>query len=448
MAFYQLFKNTSLDSLIIFAFLLYTLYCLLGMQAKNPNFRIYMAAGCSLFYVLYAVTLLLGILVYTPTPTLSPMHPYWYYFLCTFFVAFLFSCLYLNGSCFVKATYILYYIAIIQLYQYICSPLYDSEPTMPKNLFMLCDLLTTALRYLLLYLFSVILKKNRIPASSVPFEASQLSILYFPLSFLIYCQVKISYPRIEAYSDFLMAIIMLPSLPIMYYLFSSLVDFYDQKRKLSQALYETKIQMTRYRYSIEVEERIKKERHELKNNYLYIQSLLRLKQYSQLEAYLSNYLEEQMEAISSISTGNLMIDYLLNRKSAEARKKGIKVYTEILVPEHLSVNEEIFSTVFLNLIDNAIEASQKEINPDIQISLKIIHNYLSCSISNKINPKRILANPHFETTKDSPGNHGFGRRIVKDALKNSNGIFQDAIAGNYYTVKFMIPLLSSADPHN
>lgn len=443
MVLYQLFKNASLDSLIIFAFLLYMLYCLLGMRpGKRPVLQ-YMTAGSVVFYALYAGTFFVGILVYTPEQSLTPTHPYWYYFLCTFLVAILFSHINLNGSPFVKITYILYYITIIQLYQYICSPLYDSEQVMPANLFMLYDVLTTVLRYFLLYLFSVILKKNKILISSMQFQPSQLLILYFPLSLLIYCQVKIFYPQIEAYSDLFIAVIILPNLPIMYYLFSSVVSFYDQKKNLGQALYETKIQLTRYRYSIELEERIKKERHELKNNYLYIQSLLRLKQYSQLEEYLSNHIEEQMESISSISTGNLMIDYLLNRKSTEARKKGIKIYTEILVPEHVPVNEEIFSTVFLNLIDNAIEASREEINPDIQIALKIIHNYLSCSISNKINPKRILANPDFKTTKEDSGNHGLGRTIVKEALKNGNGIFQDNIEGNYYTVKFMLPLLLS-----
>ena len=265
-------------------------------------------------------------------------------------------------------------------------------------------------------------------------------MLLFPISLIVFFQFSLQNTRVSQNAEPILAAIVLPNLIVMYYLFSSMISFYRQKETLTAALYETKNQMARYRYSIELEERIKKERHELKNNYLYIQSLLKLKQYDQLDTYLSGHIEEKMDAISSISTGNLMIDYLLNHKIAEARKKGIKVYTEILVPEHMPVNEEGFCTIFLNLIDNAIEASQQELNADIQITLKTIQAYLSCGISNKVNPRRILANPNFTTTKKDPEHHGLGRIIVKETVADCNGIFQDSMEGNYYTARFMLPL--------
>lgn len=441
MSLYQFFRYTNIDSLIIFTFLLYTLFCLLGMRDEKYSVRQYLLLGSAIFYILYAGTVYLDILTYSSTGSI-PTHPSWYYFACTFFISSFFAHFYLNGSLFVKITYILYYIAMLQLYQYVCSPLYNHATVLPEYLYMLGDVLTTVLRYFLLYLFSVLLKKNKIPVTSIRFSPTLLLILYFPASLLIYYQLKISYIQIKLFSEPILAAVILLNLPIMYYLFSYVVKFYDQKRKLSQALHETKNQLSRYRYSIELEERIKKERHELKNNYLYIQSLLRLKQYDQLDKYLSSHIAEHMEAISSISTGNLMIDYLLNHKLAEARKKGIRVYMEILIPDHLPVAEETFGTIFLNLIDNAIEASQNESQPDIHISFKVVRQYLSCSISNKVNTEKILANPDFNTTKASPENHGFGRTIVDEAIKSSNGIFQDTLEGNYYTVKFMLPLLS------
>ena len=69
---------------------------------------------------------------------------------------------------------------------------------------------------------------------------------------------------------------------------------------------------------MELEERIKKERHELKNNYLYIQTLLNEQKYDKLQAYLDETICEKIKSISAISTGNSMIDYILNRKISEA----------------------------------------------------------------------------------------------------------------------------------
>ena len=440
MYLYKLYRESFLDSLIIFVFLLYTLHCLIDVNISRRNRYMYMIAGSLTFFLLYNVTSYLGIFVEYLNSDSIASHPYWYYFLCTFLIAAVFAHFYLDGHLFAKITFILYYISILQLYQIICSPLYKAVGDLSPKQFMIWDIITTLIRYLLLYLFSVFSKKNRIDITSIQYKPRYLLMLLFPVSLIVYYQLAMLYPNITVYSEPILAAIVLPNLLVMYYLFSSVVRSYEQRELLTEALYETKNQMARYRYSIEVEERVKKERHELKNNYLYIQSLLKLGQYERLETYLSEHIEVKMEALSSISTGNLMIDYLVNRKTEEARKKNIKVYTEVLVPEHMPVNEENFCTIFLNLIDNAIEASQSEINPDIQITLKTVNNYLCCSIANKINPKRIQYNPDFETTKPDPSHHGLGRIIVKETIESCNGIFQDSLEGNYYTAKFMLPL--------
>lgn len=440
MELYQLYTSSYLDSLIIFVFLLYTLYCLTGMRPGRHSLTVYLSVGSAVFFLLYNVTFYLHILVDNPYPGSVPTHPYWYYFLCTFLVAVVFSHIFLTGSVFVKITYILYFISILQLYQIMCSPLYKAIEKLTVTQYMTGDIVTTLLRYLLLFVFSMLLRKYRMDISSLRYKPQYLPILLFPVCLIMFYQFSLMNSRISEYSEPILAAIVLPNLFVMYYLFSSMVGFYRQKETLTAALYETKNQMARYRYSVELEERIKRERHELKNNYLYIQSLLKLKKYDQLDAYLSGHIEEKMDAISSISTGNLMIDYLLNHKIAEARKKGIKVYTEILVPKHMPVNEEGFCTIFLNLIDNAIEASRKELNADIQIILKTKQDYLFCSISNKVNPRRIQANPNFATTKKDPEHHGLGRIIVKETVESCNGIFQDSLEGNYYTAKFMLPL--------
>ncbi len=440
MEFYQLYTASFLDSLIIFVFLLYTLYCLTGMNPRHNSPALYLVGGSVVFFLFYNVTSYLHILIEYPFPGSEATHPYWYYFLCTILIAAVFAHFFLNGSDFIKVTYILYFISILQLYQIICSPLFNAREELTAVQYITGDIVTSLIRYLLLLLFSMFLRSFRVDISSLRFKPQYLFILQFPVCLITFFQLSMQNSRISEYAEPILAAIILPNLIVMYYLFSSMISFYRQKESLTAALYETKNQMARYRYSIELEERIKKERHELKNNYLYIQSLLKLKQYDQLDIYLSGHIEEKMDAISSISTGNLMIDYLLSHKIAEARKNGIKVYTEILVPEHMPVNEESFCTVFLNLIDNAIEASRQELNADIQITLKTIQAYLSCSISNKVDPRRIQSNPNFATTKKDPEHHGLGRIIVKETLEACNGIFQDSLNGNYYTAKFMLPL--------
>ena len=57
---------------------------------------------------------------------------------------------------------------------------------------------------------------------------------------------------------------------------------------MNAALQETKAQLSHYRYSIVLQDEIRKERHELKNKYFYIQTLVHEKKFEQLEDYLNH----------------------------------------------------------------------------------------------------------------------------------------------------------------
>ncbi len=135
-----------------------------------------------------------------------------------------------------------------------------------------------------------------------------------------------------------------------------------------------------------------------------------------------------------------MIDHVLNTKLLQAKKHGIKTYTEILIPEKISINEEDFCTIILNLLDNAIEASIKEKDPDIQIYLNIKNNYLVFCIKNRVGHNVLKDNPKLCTSKKDTSAHGLGLKIIKRAIRNSNGIFDVSIKNNYFVATVMMPI--------
>ena len=135
-----------------------------------------------------------------------------------------------------------------------------------------------------------------------------------------------------------------------------------------------------------------------------------------------------------------MIDYILNRKIAEAQRHGIKVYSEILLPAELPINDDEFCTIFLNLFNNAFEACSQVDNPDIHITIKCIKSYLTLEVSNKINSELLSNNPELKTTKTDKENHGLGLKIIKDVVSRNDGIFQTTIEGNYFHGKVMLAL--------
>ena len=159
-----------------------------------------------------------------------------------------------------------------------------------------------------------------------------------------------------------------------------------------------------------------------------------------LEDFLDKEIGSQMQSLSEISSGNLLMDYILTSKIQEAHKLDIKTYVEVLVPENLPISDDNLCTILLNLLDNAIEASSQEENPDIQIIIKCNGNYLICRILNKVSSDILKENPSLATTKEDKDFHGQGLNIVKDTVKKNNGIFRYAIEGDYFCVTVMMPL--------
>ena len=63
------------------------------------------------------------------------------------------------------------------------------------------------------------------------------------------------------------------------------------------------------------------------------------------------------EAISD--TGNKCIDALINVKYTTAKEKGIDFILKIFIPEELPINQCDMGIVLGNILDNAIEATEK-----------------------------------------------------------------------------------------
>ena len=439
---YQIYRAAELDGCILMFFLLLTLFVLFGEKHKK-SLPVYFLGGLAMYIVLYYLTFFMLPAVFSASGAASPRHPYWYGFLCTAISALLFSHLMLRGTPAAKLTYILFYLSFVQLFKVTCIPLYSAEDTMSASVYRRLDMLTSVLLYVLLYLFSLLCRRVKLPDTKGVFSARFLLAMYLPVAILMFYGIRFSgADALSEYSEQYLAAIILIAMPLLYYLFASMLRYFAEQRRMDRALSMANAQVERYRLSAELEDRLKLERHELKNRYMYIHTLLRQEKYRQLDAYLEQEIGQTIDALSAISTENPTIDYALNRKIRQAQNAGIKIYTEVLLPAAVPVDDAAFCTVFLNLINNAIEASLDEEQPDIHITLKCIQGYLYCEIANCVRAEKITENPELQTTKSDAANHGLGLRIVRETIRKNDGMLQMGLDSNYYKVSFMLPLRS------
>ena len=265
-------------------------------------------------------------------------------------------------------------------------------------------------------------------------------ILYFPVSILLSTLITSNTPKLWVKFAPILAAIIITNLPIIYYFFAGIISSYEQKKQLNAALQETKAQLSHYRYSIILQDEIRKERHELKNKYFYIQTLIHEKKFDQLEDYLNHVIGEKLSSLGEIQTGNTLMDYILNQKIQKCRKNNIKVISEILIPEHLNISEDTLCTILLNLLDNAITASLHEKDADIHISIHCVQNYLVCKIKNKCSYNVLEQNPNLTTTKQDITHHGFGIPIIRETVEKNNGILNFNYDNHYFIATVMLEL--------
>lgn len=294
-----------------FAILIYMLHCIFP-QKKAPW------TTASYFVVTMGVFLILKYIPYV-LPFWDYDRPYWYFYVISLPLALLFSHICLEGNFLSKTVYISFFTAFIQLAKMACSPIYRNESIIPAAEYQIIDIIFFIILVGLLILLASTFINWPLLIDKTNNHPRYYAVLYLPISLSVYYLLGVMNISFwDEYKDAILAFLIIPILPIFYDLFSTFMISNDEQRRLDKALTETKAQVFRYRYSLELEERIKKERHELKNNYLYIQTLLNEQKYDKLQAYLDETIGEKIKSISAISTGNSMIDYILNRKISKA----------------------------------------------------------------------------------------------------------------------------------
>ncbi len=436
---YRFYREFTLDGIIIFFFLSIILYVLCEPKDQRMSIRRFAGLGTLAYTALYlGVPMLMQVVLSIP----RRVPPYWYFFLCMVVTAVIMGRLFLKSSFFHQFLYTLFFVALVQLFKIVCSPLYLQEPTMPRVLYAFFDILTTLIQYGTLFLLFRFFQRFQLNPSIQVLPKTTLFMLYFPVSLLLGGILSVAVSG-SAYVAPILSAVILTNLPLIYIMVSRVISAYEEQRRLDAALAQSQAELAAYQVSADLREQLRRERHELKNKYFYIQSLLREHEYEQLNEHLDQVLGNLSETLSTLETGNTFLDYLLGRKLGEAKELGIQTRAEITLPRDLPVENEALCTILSNLLDNAIEASKQEPEPELRISMRCAQNYLICIISNRVSRNILAVNPNLQTTKGDSANHGYGTKIIRQTIEQQNGIFHIEVIDGFFVAKVMLPILQS-----
>ena len=156
---------------------------------------------------------------------------------------------------------------------------------------------------------------------------------------------------------------------------------------------------------------------------------------------LEQYLDELADDLThtSIQTGNVMADAVLNSKLSVAEQKSIQLNVKAHIPKGIEMTDVEMCSVLGNLLDNAIEACEK-----LPCDKRFLRVYIDkfkgqfyLSVQNS-SPSIQRDKGIFRTTK--AGTHGFGLFRIDRIAKKYGGYVNRQYEEGVFATELLLPL--------
>ena len=353
-----------------------------------------------------------------------------------FLITVIYSLLFIRGNFFSKFTIVtVIYCSLVTIYNfsyYICLIMAYS---MKLTTYLIVNFIITRLLFITI---SYIILKYKIKSEyNPPFYYWYILIEIYLLNFCVSFILEKSNISSQKFAFMLMGMLIINIL--LYISFSKIISDYEDKLLYLMDKQYLKLQLQSYEENKKVFMILNGFKHDLKNHMLCMQIMLKNHQFKELDNYFWHLNNEVSKVITKFNTGNTVIDTVLSSKIALANFHKIPI--DIQIPNLIEVEIKDFElcAILSNLLDNAIESSNKTKQPAIKVKISSLCNCIIIIISNRTDDNILTNNPKLITTKKDKVNHGIGLSIVDDIVKKYGGTISFYMDSGYFNVNIIIP---------
>lgn len=187
---------------------------------------------------------------------------------------------------------------------------------------------------------------------------------------------------------------------------------------------------------MELQEKNRILRHDLRHYFTVFQELLAAGNVEEAKSYADEVISTKLQAEGVYMTGDKILDAVLNHNDSVCKSKGIRFHAE--VSAHLPQGQMEFAIALMNLLENAIEAEEREKDKDIELEIYESAGVLLVTVKNRISQSVMKKNPEFKTRKENSKLHGLGRKSVKSLIEDLDGTFYEEEKEGYFVSNIVI----------
>ena len=214
----------------------------------------------------------------------------------------------------------------------------------------------------------------------------------------------------------------------------------EELEQKTQALDEQLIQQKqRYNQLGEAYRDIRSFMHDTQKHFDYINECVRKQEYDVIIAHTQEAMADLESRYATVNTGCLAIDALVSNFMLQTKTKGIQLTTSLKVEaQRVPVSDYHLAIILGNLLDNALNACQGQLNPKIVLKIQQVeNNAFAIYIANTYVPgpdDKVVQN-----LDEMDFIHGYGLDNVKKSVRAYNGIMRVKHEQDVYSVAIVFP---------
>ena len=225
---------------------------------------------------------------------------------------------------------------------------------------------------------------------------------------------------------------------LIYYLYYALVKSHRMATEMQTMQAKLEQDLEFYRRSEALTQEYRSLRHELKNHFSVMESLLREKRYDQLHQYFEEYSGKKRPQLEEFRCPNPLVSSVISHQMNTALSAGVQLDVIAAVPEVLGIADDDLCSLLSNLLDNGVEGCLRAGKSCVKATLHTDKNCLFITVTNPAPTDTLKKNPRLRSTKNNADAHGFGIPIIRQIVERYDGIVRFSEDEGWFTADAML----------
>lgn len=225
---------------------------------------------------------------------------------------------------------------------------------------------------------------------------------------------------------------------VYFFLYDKSLEFYREEARNSAMDQQIKMYTNQMKLLSLSNSKVQAFRHDYKNHILLLKQYLFSEKYREALEYTEK-MTESIENFSEISrSGNTGVDSVLNYLLGQFDHGKYDLNVHVFVPTELNISDFDLNVIFGNLLENSMEALQKQEEGSLDIHITYDRGILYIRVQNTILKEKLKKGNFFPTSKKDKENHGIGLSNVQRTVNKYDGTLKIEQSGGMFIVNIII----------